>query len=480
MRLRLPSPLPRCLATMAAFLAVTLVVSPAAAATGGTPSATKVPAPVVTGPITASAPPGDPSRDYPFFASNLDLAKFGYVEQEFFLQGTANRYNTPPEQTGSIIDGGHPYETRIVVRRPASASRFNGKVAVEWLNVTNGMDQEQTWYEIDQHLLRAGYAWVGVSAQRVGVNFLRTWNPGRYGTLDVGQRDGSGTETITDDALSYDIMSQVARALRAPAGVRPLGGLKPQIIIATGHSQSASRLSTYVNSIQPLSHSFDAFALQGSLANRLRVDLEVPVWKVLSEYDVEALEGAVRRPDEGLFRSWEVAGTSHNDRRALDTRVPLQRRDIGTAQEDSLVCTEPIGSTVPFHYVMAAGLDELVRWVTHGTPMPSAPPLVFASGPPGHLARDRFGIALGGIRLSQIAVPIATSSGTNTGPGTCDRWGFTVPFDDATLAALYPRHGRYVSQVAEATWQNLRNGFILPGDAARTISEATRSRIGRR
>ncbi|MBC6457039.1 alpha/beta hydrolase domain-containing protein [Actinomadura sp. HBU206391] len=430
------------------------------------------------GPVTASASPGDPSRDYPFFASTRDLAKLGYVEQEFFLQGTANRYSTPPAQTGSIISEDHSYKTRLIVRRPASSARFNGKVVVEWLNVTNGHDQEQTWYEIDEHLLSAGYAWVGVSAQRVGVNYLRTWNPARYGTLDVGQRDKSGTETITDDALSYDIMSQAAQALRAPTRISPLGRLKPQVIIATGHSQSASRLSTYVNSIQPLSRAFDAFALEGSLANPIRVDLTVPVWKVLSEYDVEALEGRVRRPDEGLFRSWEVAGTSHNTRRALDARVPLQRRDIGTAQEDSLDCTEPIGTTVPFHHVMAAGLERLVRWVTHGTPMPSAPPLVFASGPPGQLARDRFGMALGGIRLSQVAVPIATSNGTNSGPGTCDRWGFTVPFDDAKLAALYPRHGGYVSRVAKVTGQNRRAGFILPGDAARTISEAARSPIG--
>jgi Alpha/beta hydrolase domain len=67
------------------------------------------------------------------------------------------------------------------------------------------------------------------------------------------------------------------------AGIDPLGGLDPQVIIATGHSQSASRLATYVNSIHPLARVVDAYALHGTLSNRIRTDLEVPVWKVLSE-----------------------------------------------------------------------------------------------------------------------------------------------------------------------------------------------------
>jgi hypothetical protein len=129
---------------------------------------------------------------------------------------------------------------------------------------------------------------------------------------------------------------------------------------------------------------------------------------------------------------------------------------------------------------MAAGLDQLVRWVTDGTPLPSAPPLVFASGPPGDLARDELGIALGGIRLSQVEVPIAESTGTNSGPGACSRWGYTDPFDEATLAALYRNHGRYVSQVSNASEQNVRDGFLLPADADRAIEGAARSTVGRR
>jgi Alpha/beta hydrolase domain len=260
-------------ATTAVAIALGVIAAPASGA---------VPNPVVTGPIPATAVPGDPSHNYPFFASQFDLAARGYVEEEYFIEGTANRYNTPPLVTGSVLDSGHPYKTRIVVRRPASPANFNGTVLVEWTNVTNGLDMENTWFQIHEHVLRSGYAWVGVSAQRVGVNRLRTWNAGRYGTLDVSHRIAN-IETVTNDALSYDVFSQAVQALASPAGIDPLGGLDPQVIIATGHSQSASRLATYVNSIHPLARVVDAYALHGTLSNRIRTDLEVPVWKVLSE-----------------------------------------------------------------------------------------------------------------------------------------------------------------------------------------------------
>src|SRR5579885_2080432 len=59
----------------------------------------------VTGPI-ASKSPGDPSHDYPFYAALQDLKSRGYVEQEFFIEGAANRYETPAAENGKIIDSG--------------------------------------------------------------------------------------------------------------------------------------------------------------------------------------------------------------------------------------------------------------------------------------------------------------------------------------------------------------------------------------
>ena len=95
-----------------AALAFALIACLPAASAGAA-----VPNPTVSGPIPETVPPGDPSHDYIFFTSDL-VEQFGYVEEEFFIEGTANTYNTPPLATGSVPTSGNPYKTRIIVRRP--------------------------------------------------------------------------------------------------------------------------------------------------------------------------------------------------------------------------------------------------------------------------------------------------------------------------------------------------------------------------
>src|SRR5580658_8823755 len=103
--------------------------------------AASVPVPQVSSPVAAPDVPGTPSHNYIFFASNHDLAAHGYVEEEYFIKGMTSTYNAPDDQkTGTVNDTGHPYVTRVVVRRPADPRKFNGTVLVEWYNVTNLFD----------------------------------------------------------------------------------------------------------------------------------------------------------------------------------------------------------------------------------------------------------------------------------------------------------------------------------------------------
>jgi hypothetical protein len=132
------------------------------------------------------------------------------------------------------------------------------------------------------------------------------------------------------------------------------------------------------------------------------------------------------------------------------------------------------------HYVIAASLDLMVRWVEKKTPPPTAPLLTATSTTrPIALARDAHGLALGGIRLADVAVPIGINKGTNTGPGACARWGYYQPFDIATLKKLYPNHQAYVSAVERVTNENLKAGYILKQDADNIIRAARESSIGR-
>jgi hypothetical protein len=469
--------------SIAAALVAALLCVAASAAT---------PNPVVTGPIAATVTPGDPARDYPFFSSAVNLAAQGYVEEEFFFAGTANKYAiSDPLGTATIVPGSAtPYKTRMIVRRPLSASDFNGTVVMEWQNVSATYDLDATWVVSSEHFLRRGYAWVGVSAQRVGVHSvpygLKSWSPGRYATLNVPL-------TSPADALSYDIFSQAGQAVTQPQGVDPLGGLVPKELIAIGASQAANFLIPYYNSLHPLADVFDAFVIVSPTMGRLlRTDLDVKVWKFLTETDVAGnvqakSEAWIRQPDSDHMRTWEVAGAAHLGYQPVEALKPLQVRDgVPVTMDRGAACDHPAFSRIPLKHVANAVFDHVADWVRFDVPPPHAPQIeVDALGAQiSTLERDAFGNALGGIRLSQHAVATATNTGINFNTAApldfCRVFGSYVPFSEAMLADLYRNHGSYVSKVARTTEQNLEAGFIVVEDAEATITDAATSRFGKR
>jgi hypothetical protein len=420
---------------------------------------------VVAGPVANTSAVGDPAHGYPFLSTDVDLAAAGYVEQEFFISGAATRYATRGTDTATVTSTGHPYRTRVVVRRPASPRKFNGVVIAEWYNVSNQWDQEVDWFQSHEHLLREGYAWVGISAQRAGLHSptgLIAWSPNRYGTLDV-----TAGGTITDDTLSYDIFSQAVKAVRRPAGIDPLGKLPPpRYVIATGHSQSAGRLANYYNGIQPLSNILDAVVLHGG-GGVLRTDLATPVFRVNSEGDIAVgiLPAAARaQPDSAVLRSWEVAGASHGDWKLITDYGPLRKRDIGSYPGgfpgQPQTCTLPSLSRIPQHMVQNAVYDHTVAWVAHHRPPPTAPKIQMTDTTPPAVARDSLGLALGGLRLAQHEAPLRVNSGANSGPGFCFLDGSSVPLTDAQLAALYPTVHPYVQETVAVTVANVRAGYV--------------------
>jgi len=50
---------------------------------------------------------------------------------------------------------------------------------VEWLNVSGGVDAAPDWLYIHDELIREGFAWVGVSAQAVGIHADKAADPVR-------------------------------------------------------------------------------------------------------------------------------------------------------------------------------------------------------------------------------------------------------------------------------------------------------------
>jgi hypothetical protein len=457
---------------VAATVCCTMIA--ALAALAGTASAAyeNVPTPTVEGPIAVT------ETSHPFLATNIPLASYGYTEEEFFITGTGYTYSTSGavNVNGSKIttggpnsNGTYPFKTRIVVRRPTNPAKFNGKVVVEWNNVTAGYDLEANWFGDPYYLLKNGYAWVGVSAQNVGVNYLKTFDPSRYGSLEVGP---------SGDALSYDIYAAAIKAVRGlGVGPEPLGNLTPNItkVTASGESQSCSRLVTYFNKVAPLQQIADNY-LMTVCTGAIRADRPEKVLRIITEFENKVQQTEAEAPANPSLRHWEAAGASHVPFLAVaNWTIPVDR-DTG---EQIAKCTSPPLSRVQWPYLVNDGTRELDEWSEGG----SAPPI----GPRGEyvnsttLKRNAQGNALGGIRLSDMNVATGVNRGDNSAApppnpyassAFCTLLGQYTPFSEETLTGLYSDYGDYVDKVKADVQQKVSEGFILAEDGTRMVDSA--------
>jgi len=439
------------------------------------------------------------SHGQPFGGLAAGELPAGYIEEERFISGTAASYTKAGEWG---MDGRWavtpaataPYKVRILVRRPKDAARFNGVVVVEWLNVTAQAEGAADYMQMQEEIVREGYAWVGVGAQAVGVNAPRTglkaWDEARYGSL-----------AHPGDGYSYDIFSQAAQAVRHPNQVDPLGGLRTRYVIATGRSQSAFRLVTYINAFHPLTRAFDGYFVHSRGSNaaglsadaltrdadqpippgaHIRTDIDVPIFDLQTEGDMVALRAHLTHQDPNPhYRRWEIAGGAHAENPRWVVEVP-PALDMGQG------CKEPINAA-PHHAIVKSGLHALTKWVRDGVMPPQSPAIELADPAAADpVVRDKFGNAKGGIRLPEVEAPTATLDGrrndvANAAPGAqnfCFLFGHTVAFDAATLKSLYPTHQAFVDRFTKATDALEQAGYLLKPEADQARQAARSSHIG--
>jgi Alpha/beta hydrolase domain len=469
--------------------------------------------------MTATLIPGKPVLSL----GSFDLATLHYVVEEYSFSGEAVSYQAVGAQG---IDGRWavktdqhaPFTTRLVVVRPADPTKFNGTVVVEWLNVSAGTDVTPDWSYTHRELIRQGYAYVAVSAQKVGIDGggmviaipgmmpLKKADPERYAALNH-----------PGDAFSYDIYTQAARAVRNAHDTRILGPLKPKHVLATGESQSAGFLTTYVDAIEPIANAFDGFLIHSRFGSgaplegnympnasataakpvridglQIRVDLKKPVLVFITETDLMFPGGylSARQPDSDHLRVWEVAGTAHGDLYVL----AVSALDSGSASIETLAkafapsntvmgmtLPQPINAAPQHHYIMQAALASLNRWIASKEAPPHGQRLnVNTSGTP-QLALDENGNAAGGIRSPWVDVPTSRLSGLVAGLGQVPRGlpdllGTTEPFHADVLARLYPGgKPEYLGKFSTSLKSAISAGFILPADEAEIKALAAQS-----
>ncbi|MBN4076018.1 hypothetical protein JYU22_05500, partial [Gammaproteobacteria bacterium AH-315-E17] len=316
-------------------------------------------------------------------ATGVDLASAGYTEREFYAEGQARRHDGTDAsslESATVVDDGWDYRTRLVVRAP-QPNEFNGTLIVEWTNVTVGVGLEFATAEAYEYLLREGYAIAILSAQRVGVERSKTWSPDRYSDLsvDMSACGDDGASLCQGDPLSFDIFSQITQALKENVGGAnaPLLGLTVENVIAIGQSQSAIRLKTYYNTIQPLYHVMDGF-VYWDLSDQLRDDQTVPAISVNSEALADGFRGW---STSEYTRAWDVAGATHASlygSQYIDDITVWDQSIIGPAGEpisftqwiepSCLPGMLPPFTTVDSGLVVSKAIDAVRSWIRTGEP----------------------------------------------------------------------------------------------------------------
>ena len=228
---------------------------------------------------------------------------------------------------------------------------------------------------------------------------LKSSDPARYGPLsDPG------------DSYSYDIFSQAGQAVW-DSSAQLLGGLTPQHVMAMGESQSADRLTTYIDAVAPVVNVYNGYLVHSRIGSpsslsqspqppvtvptsvQFRSDISTPVFEFETETDVSGTTLYDRQPNTNQFRLWEVPGGSHfdyyglfvgptdtgNGQGAISNLAAMQSppstiSGLGT-------CTTPI-NTSGTHWVLNAAVWWLNRWVVNGL-APPIPPLLQVTTTPG-------------------------------------------------------------------------------------------------
>ena len=363
----------------------------------------------------------------------------GYVQEEYVAEGTASSYEAVGEVTPDgawTLEPGAERRLPDTRRRPPTreqAEDFSGIVLVEWMNVSGGVDADPEFTTLREEIVRQGHAWVGVSAQMIGVEGgpvavavdvpgseaagkgLKAIDPERYGSLEH-----------PGDAFSYDIYTQVARAVRA--GAPAIGDLEPvrgrrgrRVAVGLRARDLRERRATADERVRRLLRaqprrgrprssgpgSSPTSPARSAACRRPSAPTPRRRSSIQTENDVVGVLGSrpVRQPDSDLFRLWEVPGTAHADLHL-----------VGESTAEVVDCGVPINDG-PLHVVAKAAFRHLVCWVEGGEPPPEAPPIELSEGAAPVIRRDADGIALGGVRTPPVDVPVRVLSGVK-GPSS--------------------------------------------------------------
>ena len=483
----------RCYALLLPFAALALAEVPV-------PKSTLVPVTATSYPFGSAATNVEP----------LNLDRFGYVEEEFLVSGTANVYDWAADGALSVKTPNAPYTTRILLRRPKSASKFSGTVIVEVPNTARRFDWWMLWGYAHPYFMDHGDAYVGVTLAG-GLQALKSFDDARYGRLSMANPTpgaacpgaGKGGPSDLEEGLRWDILSQVAAALKSNLAGQPMTGMKVErIFMAT----QGGEIVTYINAIHDRAKlangkpAYDGYMVRNlpaaarinqcaiapaaGDARRLIKGVSVPVVNVIAQGELADGGMPNRRPDSddpnGRYRSFEIAGAAHIDNWAY-VGFPSweeQKKAVGGAQgTPEFPFAAPCEPAIPLsretllRYSFDNAFYHLDQWARKGI----APPKGRLEVADGKIVMDENGLGQGGVRSPWVDTPVFTTVTSSPGPGNCRELGHHIRFDEAKLVALYGTQKNYLKKMSEATDRAVKAGYFLESDGKKIKEDLTKA-----
>lgn len=442
----------KLLLATATFVAVAL---PAAAQQIALPAWKPLPRTAASVPLSTIVP-GDTLKQAPR-TNAVDLAKWGYVEEEFLL-------TTPA------------YVTRILLRRPADAAKFSGTVAVEPL--PDGTEWPLFWTAAWPQMLRHGDAWVGVTLSRDNLDRLhRKADAERYADLK-----------IPDAAARFPILAEAGALLRSPEGPLARPGLLDQAgklkgllqLFAVGWGSPACVGAQFINDGhhakarradgRPI---FTGYLLGGCAQGpQVKVPGDAPVIAIATESDfrpgmaektvkLRASDG--NKPGENRSRWYEIAGTAHFSWRD-QPHLALSLHQAGAAPP-APACARPPSQLPGRDNFLRGALFDLDLWTRMGIAAPGG--RQFELNADGTLKRDEYGNAEGGVRPHWVEVPAATVAAAGDGMGICAELLTEKPLPKV----LYKSRDDYATQVANHLDQLVADHVLVYEDAKAELDQ---------
>lgn len=466
-----------------------------------------------------------PEGEHPFAAAAAacEFDKIGYVEEEYFMSGTANVYGEDEQKQPVVEIPDAPYTTRLLVRRPADVSKFSGNIVLEIVNATAMFDIDRMWVNAWKFFTRNGDIYIGITSKGQVVDVLKTINPERYAPINWSNPDPSrtplpGSENMPmifmkeyESGLIWDMLVDLARLLRTDDPMNPVAAYGKPYLYLTGWSQSSGYIARILHSFAyqpevlkdgPL---FDGYLTGGGTANDAPMNAYsslmrfgqrggIPQGSVLgarepfmavnteSENKLAYWYGDFDEPDF-KFRTWQIPASSHDSIYNMEEYYEGDMRDdlnkLGRIHEWEGCEGEPMDC--PYEPIYHAAYYHLYNWVRNGVPAPHAPKIEtrMIPGVPGRIENvtDAFGNCKGGIRHPAADYPTGTyySSSKTASGGVQVMFGHVIPFAPEQLKALYGDLDHYRSLVAEGTDRAIAQGFLLKEDREEMIERVVAS-----